>query len=663
MPADSTTRLCADCVASAHATPTAPPAGPDSTGDWRHIFSDDGTDEETTVADRDPRAATAARTAPRAFAGYELFEQIGSGGMGVVFRARQVRADRIVALKVIKGDFGGEGELRDRFRTEAQALARVKHPNIVQIYDVGEERGYPYFSMEYVPGGSLAQRLKREPIPVREAAQLTEALARAVEAAHQAGVLHRDLKPSNILLDADGTPRITDFGLAKQLEKDDGHTRSGAMLGTPGYMAPEQARGQLARIGKTTDVYGLGATLYDLLTRSPPFHGDTSAATVQLVLTAEPTPPSRRQKCIPAELEAICLKCLEKEPARRYPTAAALADDVGRFLRGENTVARPLRWPTKLWRALRRRRAAVAVVALLLASMMVTAVVVDLMRSNGHEVPPDPDAALHDMERDLAAGKAVTLVGETGPPRWFRPLHGGGAATEPGMSDGVFAFQSLDEALIELLPDPHLERYKFTAEVRHDKRSAEAFKGAPGKGAPGSESVGGVGVYFGYHPYAFPTRDRAYHGLRLEFADDGPPPDRPELPWRSAVRLIAFLNLLPFERGEQFEDIYQGSRPFVPVKLRPGPWRKLEIEVRPDSVRAFWWDEKTQKLQPVAQLDATGLKALTQSSQQSADKLNALAGMGLTVQQFNPRSGLGLYAARGKASFRNVTIEPLQSDP
>src|SRR5262249_54123425 len=159
------------------------------------------------------------------------------------------------------------------------------------IYDVGEERGCPYFSMEFVSGGSLAQRLGRETLSVHEAARLLETLARAVEAAHQAGVLHRDLKPSNVLLDSDGTPRITDFGLAKQLEKDDGHTRTGAVVGTPAYMAPEQASGQQARIGKTTDVYGLGATLYELLTGTPPFRAGNSAATIQLVLTAEPTPP------------------------------------------------------------------------------------------------------------------------------------------------------------------------------------------------------------------------------------------------------------------------------------------------------------------------------------------------------------------------------------
>src|SRR5262249_35781740 len=186
----------------------------------------------TVPMDTEPERGPASVSVP----GYDMLGVLGRGGMGVVFKARQVRADRVVALKVIKATVDDD-ELRGRFRTEAQVLARIKHTNIVQIYDVGEERGCPYFSMEFVSGGSLAQRLQRETVPVQEVARLIETLARAVEAAHQAGVLHRDLKPSNVLLDIDGTPRITDFGLAKQLEKDDGHTHTGALVGTPAYMA------------------------------------------------------------------------------------------------------------------------------------------------------------------------------------------------------------------------------------------------------------------------------------------------------------------------------------------------------------------------------------------------------------------------------------------
>jgi serine/threonine-protein kinase len=605
--------------------------------------------EAATPTATEPERAAGSVSVP----GYEIECVLGRGGMGVVFKARQVRADRVVALKVIQANFAdADDELRRRFRTEAQALARVKHANIVQIYDVGEERGCPYFSMEFVSGGSLAQRLQRETVSVQEAARLIEKLARAVEAAHQAGVLHRDLKPSNVLLDSDGTPRITDFGLAKQLGKDDGHTHTGALLGTPAYMAPEQAGGQLARIGPATDVYGLGATLYELLTGAPPFRAGNSAATVHLVLTAEPTPPSRRRGGIPPELEAVCLKCLEKDPGRRYPSAAALADDVGRFLRGESTVARPLRWPMKLWRALRRRRAAVAVVALVLAAVVVTGVVVNWLRPAGGQTvgaSPNPDAALHEIQKELAAGKAVTLVGETGPPRWFRSVHGGGAVTEPDLNDGTFAIQSLDQAFVELLPDPIVERYQFSAEVRQDK--------------PEVTGVGRVGVYFGRHTYETASAYRPFHVLRLEFADEDLSHNPPPLPPTSRLGLMGCLVVAPPGSPEQVPAVGFGGHDFSPAKKFPGPWRKLVVEVRPDKILPFWWDEKTKKLAPLGHgLNAEGLKFVTKSLRQEADKLKDLPSAPRTIEPIRPRSGLGLYAFRSKASFRNVVIEPLPPD-
>jgi serine/threonine-protein kinase len=603
--------------------------------------------EAATPMDREPGRAAEAFSVP----GYEIGCVLGRGGMGVVFQARQVRADRIVALKVIKTNFADDDELRGRFRTEVQALARIKHANIVQIYDVGEERGCPYFSMEFVSGGSLAQRLQREAMSVQEAARLIEKLARAVEAAHQAGILHRDLKPSNVLLDSDGTPRITDFGLAKQLEKDDGHTRTGDLLGTPAYMAPEQASGQRARIGKTTDVYGLGATLYELLTGTPPFRADNSATTVQLVLTAEPTPPSRCRSGISPELEAVCLKCLEKDPGRRYASAAALADDLDRFLRGESTVARPLRWPRKLWRALRRRRAAIAVVALVLAAIALTAVIVNRLRpESGQTVgaSPNPDAALHEIQKDLAAGQAVTLVGETGPPRWFRSVHGGGAVTEPGLNDDVFAIQSLDEAFVELLPDPMVERYRFSAEVRQDK--------------PDEAHVGRVGVYFYHHAYESASAYRPFHALRLEFADENFLQGMP-LPPAGRVQLMATLIVAPAGSTEKSPAFGLGSQDFSPGTGFPGPWRKLVVEVRPDKNLQFWWDEKTKKLVPLGKgLNAEGLKYVTNELQKDADKLKDLPSAPRTIEAIQPRSGLGLYAFRSKASFRNVAIEPLPPD-
>jgi ABC-type amino acid transport substrate-binding protein len=279
----------------------------------------------------------------RRFGDYELLEELGRGGMGVVYRAWQVSLKRTVALKmVLAGPHAGAAELA-RFRVEAEAVARLQHPNIVHIYEIGAHDGAPCFSLEYVDGGSLAQKLAGKPLSGRDAAVLTETLARAMHHAHQRGVVHRDLKPANVLLTADGTPKITDFGLAKRLEGDAGQTASGAVMGTPSYMAPEQAQGKVRAIGPPADVYALGAILYECLTGRPPFRAANPLDTVLLVMSAEPVPPSRLQPRVHRDLETICLKCLQKEPRQRYESALALAEDLRRFLDGEAILARPVR--------------------------------------------------------------------------------------------------------------------------------------------------------------------------------------------------------------------------------------------------------------------------------------------------------------------------------
>jgi serine/threonine protein kinase len=262
--------------------------------------------------------------------------------MGVVYKALQIKLKRLVALKMIlAGSYAGEQALA-RFRTEAEAVARLQHPNIVQIYEVGEQEGLHFFSLEFVEGGSLAHKLAGTPQPPSEAARLVEILARAVHYAHQRGILHRDLKPSNVLLAADGTPKITDFGLAKQLDQDAGQTQSGAIMGTPRYMAPEQAGGKSKAVGPAADVYALGAILYELLTGRPPFKAASAMDTLLQVMQEEPAAPRRLQPDVPRALETICLKCLQKEPTRRYDSAEALADDLHRFLTAEPIMARPI---------------------------------------------------------------------------------------------------------------------------------------------------------------------------------------------------------------------------------------------------------------------------------------------------------------------------------
>jgi serine/threonine protein kinase len=271
--------------------------------------------------------------------GYEILGELGRGGMGVVYKARQLGLNRIVALKMILA--GGHAAEKDltRFRLEAQSVASLLHPNIVQVFAIGESQGHPYFSLEYMDGGTLAQRLDHRPQPAHEAARLVTVLARAVHAAHQRGIIHRDLKPANILLTAEGTAKIADFGLAKQLDAEGGLTTSNAILGTPSYMAPEQAGQKSGAIGPAADIYALGAILYEALTGRPPFLAETQLDTILQVISDEPAPPSQLQSRVPAELEAVCLRCLRKEPRKRYSSAATLAEDLERFLSGTPTEA------------------------------------------------------------------------------------------------------------------------------------------------------------------------------------------------------------------------------------------------------------------------------------------------------------------------------------
>ena len=292
--------------------------------------------------------------APTALAGrrlghFELLGEAGRGGMGVVYKARQENLGRVVALKVIlSGEHGGPQE-RARFLREAAAAGSLQHPNIIQVHEVGEQDGRPYLAIEWAEGNSLAAKLTGTPWPAREAARHVETLAGAVHHAHQRGIIHRDLKPANIMLTADGTPKITDFGLARRLPHGDisdhvpaFRTTTGAILGTPSYMAPEQAAGDGAGVGPSADTYALGAILYELLTGRPPFQGSSVLDTLLQVRLEEPVPPTRLQPRLPRDLETICLKCLRKEPEKRYPSAAALADDLERFRRGEAVQARPV---------------------------------------------------------------------------------------------------------------------------------------------------------------------------------------------------------------------------------------------------------------------------------------------------------------------------------
>jgi tetratricopeptide (TPR) repeat protein len=319
---------------------------------------------------------------PKRVGNYEILGELGRGGMGVVYKARDLQLKRVVALKmVLAGAHAGAQDMA-RFRAEAEAAARLQHTNIVQIYEVGEQEGYPYFSLEFVDGKSLAQKLLGIPLPDKQAAEMTEQLARAMDTAHKRGVVHRDLKPGNVMLTSDGVPKITDFGLAKRLDDNTGQTATGTVMGTPSYMAPEQAMGNIKAIGPAADTYALGAMLYEMLTGRPPFQAATMIDTLDQVCHDEPVPPSRLQPKLPRDLETICLKCLQKEAAKRYDSAMALADDLGRFLRDEPIRARP----TSAWeRAVKWARRRPAIVALIgVSALALLSIVVLIIWQNAN---------------------------------------------------------------------------------------------------------------------------------------------------------------------------------------------------------------------------------------------------------------------------------------
>jgi tRNA A-37 threonylcarbamoyl transferase component Bud32 len=289
----------------------------------------------------------------RSFGDYELLVEIARGGMGVVYKARQKRLNRLVALKMILAGRLADEEDVQRFRTEAEAAARLRHPNIVAVHEVGTINGQHFFSMQFIEGRTLAQRLTEGPLPGRTAAGYVRQIAGAVHYAHRQGIVHRDLKPSNILLDHDDQPHVTDFGLAKRLDAGDPTlTRTGDVLGTPSYMAPEQAAAKVKELGPACDVYGLGAVLYEALTGRPPFQGATTVDTLEQVRSQEPVPPRLLNPKVDRDLETICLKCLEKDPVCRYANADEVAADLQRYLNGESIRARSYNILARLTRTL-----------------------------------------------------------------------------------------------------------------------------------------------------------------------------------------------------------------------------------------------------------------------------------------------------------------------
>ncbi len=295
---------------------------------------------------------------------YEILQVLGRGGMGVVYKARQIGLNRLVALKMVQGSDSSNLEGRLRFQIEAESVAQMRHPNIVQVFEVGMRDGNPFLAIELLEGGTLQERLEKDiPAPV-EAAQMLRPLAQAIHYAHQRGIIHRDLKPANILFSDAGVPKIVDFGLAKRLNAQQNQTQDGEVLGTPANMAPEQALGQSKKIGPATDIYALGTILYQLLTGKPALYGETVSETLTKIRDQMPEPPRLHNPRIPRDLETICLKCLQKAPEKRYLTAQDLADDLDRYLQGKPIKARPVSASERAWMWMKRHPAQAAVIFL-----------------------------------------------------------------------------------------------------------------------------------------------------------------------------------------------------------------------------------------------------------------------------------------------------------
>jgi serine/threonine-protein kinase len=561
--------------------------------------------------------------------GYQVLEVLGRGGMGIVYKARHHALGRTVALKMMRSGALADDREMERFAREARAAAQLQHPHLVPVYEVGVQDGLPYFSMAFVGGDSLVRQLNRYVGDPRAAAALLEKVARGVQHAHERGVLHRDLKPSNILLDERGEPLVSDFGLAKLRDAELELTQPGMVLGTPRYMAPEQATGRPDQIGPATDVWALGVILYELLTGKRPFAADSREQLLHDIQSSTPAQPRSLRPRLPRDLETICLKCLEKEPARRYASAGVLADDLKRWLAGEPILARRAAWPRRLWRTVRRHPlVSAAAVVLVLAGVAAAA----------WRHFSDPDRPLHVVEQQLARGQAVTLIGEKGRPAWSR-LQLGESSTGLNPGDGSFFFQTDTTSLLELVPDPGLERYRFRAEVRHDKDPSW---------------VGEAGIYFGHESYPIPS-GVAHCFLSVGFTDSFLSKNVTPIGAGKVLhfttlkfRYVQALGLKPGIGSQPF----LGTRQYYELpKLRADeiPWRLLTLDVTPETIRAYW-NESNKPFCVMSRREIEKYANHALSEQPGAAGLR---------YEFRPRSALGLYSDQSRVSFRNVVLSPL----
>jgi serine/threonine-protein kinase len=564
---------------------------------------------------------------PRLLAGHEILGILGRGGMGIVYKARHATLDIEVALKTMRIEAADAG-LADRFLREAQTVVRLNHQHIVRLYEVGQDQGTHYFTMAYVAGGSLHRRRAELAGDERRIVTLMEKVARGVQHAHEHGIIHRDLKPGNILLDEHGEPLVSDFGLAKFVQDVSEQTASGVVLGTAAYMPPEQAAGHNSLVGTHSDVWALGVILYELLTGKKPFEGQDLVSMTHLLTKTEPRRPSSLNHRLDRALETIVLKCLEKNPARRYASAGPLADDLARWLRSEPILARPQPWPIRLGRKLKQRPIPQVLV---MACAVAVAAAVTFYLTAPAPVVEDKEAVLRHLQAALARGEKVALIGQRGQPRWSAWRVGQDEGNLADAPDGAFVVGNQNCALLELLPDPGIDRFVLEAEVRQDR----------------GETNGQVGLYFG-HSAQEENQGTTHYFCGASFGEIA------KLQGVFMGQLYRY-----WHPGKQFKNpapsavqLPGGTRSFDPQPNPPRVFRKLRVTVTPDWIQLGWFDDTLRRW---SRKDVDGFKQM---------QFMGKGGWPRPAQmpQFAPREGLGLYVFRAAASFKNVTIGPLGPD-
>jgi serine/threonine-protein kinase len=595
------------------------------------------------------------RWLPPAPTGYELLEPLGRGGMGDVYLARELASERLVAMKFLRHP--GDSELFERFLTELRVLARLDHPNIVRVLAHDFFRADPFFTMEYLPGGSLAAaRAGAEPLTPAEAIRLIRPIAAAVAAAHAQGVLHRDLKMSNILLAADGTPKVADFGLAKRLDDVDPVTRTTDALGTPGYMPPEQISRKNGEIGTWSDVYGLGATLFALLTGRAPFVGPTPEEVIHQVLADAPARPRALRPGVPLGLEAIVLKCLEKDPISRYQTVGELLADLDRYESGQKPLAPSMTgWRrTKQW--VRRNQRTTLLAVLLGALVAGSAFLLGTFFSSRTKptTAEDQQELLRDQLRD---GHTVRVIGDRGYPDWLKDnwlIHPAtlGRSTTAG---AACSFQSFHPSLLAVLNDPGLTSYRVTAELRILQGIVADAKGP----ARPAIALGGVGLFLGHVSGRGGDGSEAHGFLVLEFNDYLPKEMLAAGIRDGAVQPVGMLVVArPNTVPEKPRFGWGPTTRFPGTDELPAEWRVVQAEVRPSGVKFFWADHPGQEPKLLAEMSADALATNYAALQNWLNQF--CPDSAITLPGWTPRAPLGVWSDCAAVAIRNVTIEPIR---